>query len=485
MDKSFIDIKRKELKEESVVSRIEHNNEFTISLNEGEAISQGKRCMDCGVPFCHNACPLGNYIPEFNTAVSKKLWEKAYNSLSQTNPFPEFTGKICPAPCENACVSSINETPITIEYLERKIAEKAYDKGWIKPIEPKIKNPQKIAIVGSGPAGLSACHFLTEAGFSVEVYERQDRLGGLLMYGIPNYKLEKKYIEKRISILKDSGVIFHTNINIGEDITLEELSNGFDAILLTIGATKPRDLPAKGRDLNGIYFADPFLKSHTKFVLGDTKEPEINVHGKNVIIIGGGDTGSDCLGTSIRQKAKSVVQFEIAKKPPEIGKYPKADERPQVSLWPDWTYMYRKSSSHQEGGESFYAVQTKGFESDSKGQLTGLTTEELSWEALRPYTRAKFTPIPKSEKTWECDIVLLAIGYISSDNNIFKEGYSDIKFKQNGLIWTDQNYQTSKKKIFSAGDMRKGQSLVVWAIQEGREAAFAIEKFLYSEANKS
>jgi glutamate synthase (NADPH/NADH) small chain len=456
-------------------TRIEDYKELYLEFSEEKVTTQAARCMDCGVPFCHNGCPLGNIIPEFNEAVYQKNWEEAAEILTSTNNFPEFTGRICPAPCEASCVLGINKPPVTIEEIEKSIAEVAFEKGYIKAIIPKVRTGKKVAVVGSGPAGLAAAAQLNSAGHSVTVFERADKIGGLLRYGIPDFKLEKWVIDRRLKIMEEEGIEFKTNANVGKNIKVKELVKDYDAIVLAGGSTVPRDLPIPGRHLKGIYFAMDFLTQQNGRVSGKTFKPEEELFatGKNVIVIGGGDTGSDCVGTSNRHKAKSVTQIELLQKPPA--------ERNETMPWPNWPTILRTSTSHEEGCDRNWAMFTKEFIGDENGNLTGLKVAEMGWSKPEEGKMPKYQEMPGTERILPCELALLAIGFIHPQH----EGMLNelgIDYDDRGNVKaTEGSYQTSIQKIFAAGDMRRGQSLVVWAIAEGREAARNVDKFLVGE----
>jgi glutamate synthase (NADPH/NADH) small chain len=440
--------------------------------------------MNCGIPFCHNGCPLGNVIPEFNDAVYRKAWQDAYEILVTTNNFPEFTGRICPAPCETSCVLGINQPAVTIEEIEKHIIEIAFEKGFVKAKQPNIRTGKNIAIVGSGPAGLAAAAQLNSAGHSVTVFERDDAPGGLLRYGIPDFKLEKWIIDRRINILEQEGIVFRCNTNVGVDISTSELMRDFHAIVLSGGSTIPRDLPVPGRDLKGIYFAMDFLKQQNKRVShkpagssaahsthGTPPEPaDIFATNKNVIVIGGGDTGSDCVGTSNRQQAMSVTQFELMPKPPHT--------RTATMPWPTYPMTLKTSSSHEEGADRHWAIATKEFIGDDNGNLKALKTVTLEWQSAADGKPAQFAEVPGSEKELPCELALLAMGFVHPQHQgLLKE--LDVELDDRGNVKaTEKNYQTNIAKVFAAGDMRRGQSLVVWAISEGRECARKVDEYL-------
>ncbi|OUT98371.1 MAG: glutamate synthase [Flammeovirgaceae bacterium TMED32] len=443
--------------------RIKDYKEFYVPHSEELTKNQASRCMDCGVPFCHKGCPLGNIIPDFNDAVHNDDWNRATDLLLETNNFPEFTGRICPAPCEGACVLGINKSPVAIEHIEKSIIEKAFESGKIQPNPPIKRKLSSVAVIGSGPAGLAAGDQLNKAGYQVTVFERDEKIGGLLRFGIPDFKLEKWVVERRVNLLMAEGITFKTNIEVGVDLSISDLKNQFTAILLATGATIPRDIDISGRNLKGIHFAMDFLTQQNKRVseLGFDKE-DLFATGKNVIVIGGGDTGSDCIGTSNRQGAKSVTQFELLDKP--------GSSRGIRNPWPEWPLVLRTSSSHEEGVDRAWSVLTKSFIGDENGNVSGLKTIKVVWE------NGKFDEIPDTEKIYPCDLVLIAVGFVHTQ----KEGLLDqlkINLDERGNVKA-QNYKTNLDKVFTAGDMRRGQSLVVWAIQEGREAARALDQNL-------
>lgn len=436
--------------------------------------NQASRCMSCGVPFCHNGCPLGNIIPEFNEAVHEQDWEEAAEILSSTNNFPEFTGRICPAPCEASCVLGINAPPVTIENIEKHIAEVGFEKGYIKANPPQQRTGKTVAVIGSGPAGLAAAAQLNKAGHTVTVYERNTRIGGLLRYGIPDFKLEKEVVDRRVELMEAEGIIFKTNANIGVNVDAQELVNNNDAVVLCGGSTVPRDLPIDGRDLNGVHFAMDFLEQNNKRVAGDKIDAtdEILASGKDVVVIGGGDTGSDCVGTSNRHKAKSITQIELLSKPPE--------GRAEHTPWPLWPMMLRTSSSHLEGCERNWSLMTKAFIGDSKGNLKALQIVDIQWQMNAETGRNEIIEREGSSREIPCDLALLAIGFVHPQ---FK-GMLDqlgVDVDQRGNV-VDDGYKTNQDKVFVAGDMRRGQSLVVWAISEGREAARKVDVFLMGES---
>ena len=466
----FKELKREDEEYTSVKNRVQHYKEFTIPLKEKNITNQGSRCMDCGIPFCHSACPLGNLIPDFNHMVHQEEWQKASWILHSTNNFPEFTGRLCPAPCEKACVLGIIDKPISIENIEKNIVEIAFKEGWIKPQPPKIRTNKTIAIIGSGPAGLAAAQQLNRAGHTVTVFERDDEIGGLLRYGIPNFKLEKEIIDRRIAILKAEGITFKTNINVGINYDVKKLK-AFDAVVLCGGATKRRSLPTQGINANGVVQAMDFLTQQTKVIFNKNVKDQILATDKNVIVIGGGDTGSDCIGTSNRQGAKSVINFEIMPKPPIV--------RSEKTPWPYWPLQLKTSSSHKEGCDRNWLVNTKEFISDDKGNLTALKTVEVEWEII-PGQRPKLIEKPNSEKIWPCDLALLALGFTGPESTLADQLGIQLDNRSN---YQATNHQTNIPNIFTAGDMRRGQSLIVWAISEGREAAYQVDTYLMGKSN--
>ncbi len=469
----FLEYERKVDQYEAVAKRVKHFKEFTIPLKEKELKEQGARCMDCGIPFCHSGCPLGNLIPDFNDAVYRGKWEQAAAILHATNNFPEFTGRLCPAPCEEACVLGINEDPVSIENIEKHIVETAFEKGWIKAIPPAKRTTKKVAVIGSGPAGLAAAQQLNRAGHRVTVYERDEKPGGLLRYGIPDFKMEKYVIDRRLSVLEEEGIEFRCGVHVGVDLPTKKLQSEFDAILLCGGATVRRKLPIKGAELNGVVQAMDFLAQNNRRVAGTNRfENELLASEKQVIVIGGGDTGSDCIGTSFRQGAKSVVNFEIM---------PKASTgRPENQPWPFWPMRLRSSSSHKEGAERVFSISTKEFIADGKGNVKALKTVEVAWEQ-EPGQRPVLKEVPGTEREWPCDLVLLALGFTGSEMTIADELDLETDPRTN-IKASVANYKTNVPGVFVAGDQRRGQSLIVWAISEGRQAAHHVDTFLMGES---
>ncbi|MBI1770600.1 MAG: glutamate synthase subunit beta [Bacteroidetes bacterium] len=464
----FLETNRQLPHKRDVRERVKDYFEVESAVDQSLTEKQASRCMDCGIPFCHHGCPLGNIIPEFNDAVYQQNWKLAYEILSLTNNFPEFTGRICPAPCEASCVLGINKPAVAIEYIEKTIIEKAFEEGYIKPQIPSHRTGKKIAIVGSGPAGLAAAAQLNCAGHWVTVFERADEIGGLLRYGIPDFKLDKRILERRLAVMNEEGIKFQTNVNVGVTPSTHELTDSFDAILLCCGSTVPRDLAIKGRELKGVHFAMDFLVQQNRRVNGKKiGEQEIWATDKNVIVIGGGDTGSDCVGTSNRHGARSVTQIEILAKPPK--------DRNETMPWPSWPMILRTSTSHEEGCERQWSIVTKEFIGDKKGNLKALKIVEIEWE-----NKTSFKEILGSEREIPCELALLALGFLYPQH-IGLLDQLKVDYDERGNVKCSR-YQSSQEKIFAAGDARRGQSLVVWAISEGREAANAVDKYLMGES---
>jgi glutamate synthase (NADPH/NADH) small chain len=458
----------------TVENRLTNYKEFTIPQKEKQAKNQGARCMDCGIPFCHSGCPLGNLIPDFNDSVYRGKWEKAAKILHSTNNFPEFTGRLCPAPCEEACVLGINEDPVSIENIEKNIVETAFKSGWIVAQPPKQRTDKTVAVIGSGPSGLAAAQQLNRAGHSVTVFERDAKVGGLLRYGIPDFKLEKSIIDRRISILEEEGIIFKTNAHVGKNISVEILKDEFDAIVLCGGATKKRNIPIEGAHLKGVHQAMDFLKQNNQYVNGLLEFKNIlSAKDKNVVVIGGGDTGSDCIGTSNRHGAKSVTNFEILNKP--------TTGRPTQQPWPYWPMRLKTTSSHKEGVKRFWSVSTKEFLGDKNENLTGLITVEVEW-IFKKGERPQLKELPNTEKKWDCDLALLALGFTGPEKTLIEQFGLETDFRNN-VKATVSDYKTNVIGIFTAGDMRRGQSLIVWAISEGRQVAHHVDAFLMGRSN--
>ena len=470
----FLELDRQVESYRDVGVRINDYDEiFSGTHNLDQLQEQGSRCMDCGVPFCQstNGCPIDNLIPEWNDLVYNNEWQEALERLEKTNNFPEFTGRVCPAPCEGSCVLGLNNPAVTIKNIELAIVDKGFEEGWIKVREVESRSGKKVAIVGSGPAGLAAADDLNQMGHSVQVFERSDRIGGLLMYGIPNMKLGKDIVDRRIQLLKQEGIQFITNTDVGKDISTRELQEKFDALIFTTGATQARDLPAENRDAIGIYPAMEYLTSNTKSLLdnGYPDESELSAKGKNVIVIGGGDTGTDCIGTSVRQGAKSIINFELMSRPPE--------NRSENNPWPEWPVIYRVDYGHEESSEVFgedprhYQLLTKSFIKDSDGYVKGVRTINVD------FNNGKLLEIEGTEKIWDAELVLLSMGFVSPEHYLSED--ADIELDQRGNYQAIHgDYSTSKEGIFSAGDCRRGQSLVVWAINEGRGVAKSTNNFL-------
>lgn len=484
----FLEFNRELPGKRPVEERVKDYNEFVHRYTDEKLNQQASRCMDCGVPFCHSGCPLGNFIPEFNDAVYRKDWEEAYQVLSSTNNFPEFTGRICPAPCESACVLEISQPAITIEEIEKHIIEIAFEKGLVKTHKPALRTGKKIAVIGSGPAGLAAAAQLNYAGHSITVFERDDRPGGLLRYGIPDFKLEKWVIDRRIALMEEEGIIFKCNANVGANIRINDILREFHAVVLAGGSTIPRDLQIPGRHLKGIHFAMDFLTQQNKRLTPrrSPAEPERGVAyssnvdevlatDKNIIVIGGGDTGSDCIGTSNRHGAKTITQFELLPKP--------ASDRTAYMPWPTYPMILKVTSSHEEGAERHWAIATKEFIGDGDGNLKGLKVVDLEWKLATDGTTAGFIEIAGTEKELPCELALLAMGFVHPQHEgLLNELGVDLDERGN-VKATEKNYQTNIAKIFSAGDMRRGQSLVVWAISEGRECARKVDEFLMGSSS--
>ncbi|MEY3969124.1 MAG: hypothetical protein RL617_137 [Pseudomonadota bacterium] len=479
----FMELARVEEGYQEPSSRVKHYKEFVIGLSEDQAHQQAARCMDCGIPFCNNGCPVNNIIPDFNDLVFQSQWRAALDVLHSTNNFPEFTGRVCPAPCEAACTLNINSDAVGIKSIEHAIIDRGWKEGWVKPIPAAKKTGKHVAVVGSGPAGLAAAQQLARAGHAVTVFEKNDRVGGLLRYGIPDFKMEKSHIDRRVEQMQAEGVVFKTSVLVADlpkdtkvtnwassSISPKDLLAEFDAVLLTGGAEQPRDLPVPGRELKGVHFAMEFLPMQNKVNAGDSFPNQIRADGKHVIVIGGGDTGSDCVGTSNRHGAKSVTQFELMPMPPE--------QEDRSLTWPYWPYKLRTSSSHQEGCDREFAIATKEFVGES-GRLTGLKACNVQWKD------GKMQEVPGTERTLPADLVLLAMGFVSPVGSVVQAFGVDLDNRGNAKSGTEgeRSYFTNVPKVFAAGDMRRGQSLVVWAIREGRQAAQSIDAFLMGSSN--
>ncbi|GAB3566878.1 glutamate synthase subunit beta [Spirosoma luteolum] len=476
----FLEFTRELPKKRDPQQRINDYKEIEMPFSEQDSQRQAARCMDCGTPFCHSGCPLGNIIPEFNDAVYEQNWAYAYDILATTNNFPEFTGRICPAPCEASCVLGINKPPVAIEFIEKSIAEVAFERGYVVPRPPKVRTGKQIAVVGSGPAGLAAAAQLNKAGHTVTVFERADQIGGLLRYGIPDFKLEKWTIDRRLAVMEAEGIQFKTGVNVGVDVKANDLLEQFDLVMLTGGSTVPRDLPIPGRDLKGVYPAMEFLSQQNK---RNAERPvevdhrgmpyadgELLATGKNVVVIGGGDTGSDCVGTSNRHGATSITQIELMPMPPK--------ERATNTPWPNWPMMLRTSTSHEEGCERHWSINTKAFIGDENGNLKALRLVDLAWK--NENGRMQMVEMPGTERDVPCELALLAAGFLHPQH----EGLLDelgVEYDERGNVKATNYQATTNPRVFVAGDMRRGQSLVVWAISEGREAARAADCYLMGE----
>ena len=468
-----------------VEERVKDYNEFINRYSDEQLNKQSARCMNCGIPFCHNGCPLGNVIPEFNDAVYRKNWEEAYDILKSTNNFPEFTGRICPAPCETACVLGINQPAITIEEIEKHIIEIAFEKGLVKPQKPTLRTGKKVAVIGSGPAGLAAAAQLNYAGHQVTVYERDEKPGGLLRYGIPDFKLEKWVVERRVALLEEEGVVFKCHSNVGVNVRVNDLLREYHAIVLAGGSTVPRDLAIPGRDLKGVHFAMDFLKQQNKRNYQSDplafKEIESNVvgeniltTGKNVVVIGGGDTGSDCVGTSNRQGAVSVTQFELLPKPPA--------QRTDFMPWPSYPMVLKTSTSHEEGCERHWAIATKAFIGDEQGNLKALQIVDLEWSSGADGRPSQFKEVAGSVREIPCERAFLAMGFLHPQHKGLLEELGVDLDERGNVRAGEKSFQTNIPKVFTAGDMRRGQSLVVWAISEGRECARKVDEYLMGQS---
>ena len=464
----FIEIARKKQPSRPVAERLKDWNEVYLPYPDEALRQQGARCMDCGIPFCHQGCPLGNLIPDWNDLVYRDRWQAAIERLLATNNFPEFTGRLCPAPCEGSCVLNINDDAVTIKAIENQIIERAWAEGWVKAHPPATRTGKRIAVVGSGPAGLAAADQLNKAGHWVTVFERADRIGGLLRYGIPEFKMEKRVLDRRLALMEEEGVRFRTRAHIGVEIPSDELRREFDAIVLAGGSTIPRDLPIPGRSLQGIHFAMDYLTLQNRRCEGDTVSESdfISAAGKRVVIIGGGDTGADCLGTVHRQGATSVHQFEVLPKPP--------DTRAENNPWPQWPQIFRVSGAHEEGGERLYSVSTSEFVGDGDGRVQSL--RGVSVVPAQENGRMVFKNVPGSDFSLECELVLLAMGFTGPERSVVDQ--LGVKLTDRGTVWRDEQWMTSVPGVFTAGDMQRGQSLIVWAIAEGRSAARGVDQWL-------
>ena len=482
----FLEFTRELPSKRPVQERRNDYKEFVNLYKDQQLNQQAARCMNCGIPFCHHGCPLGNVIPEFNDAVYRQNWQEAYDILTSTNNFPEFTGRICPAPCESSCVLGINQPAVAIEEIEKHIIEIAFEKGLVKARKPSVRTGKKIAVIGSGPAGLAAADQLNAAGHTVTVFERDDQPGGLLRYGIPDFKLEKWVVARRIRLMEEEGIVFKCNANVGVNVSINDLLREYHAIVLAGGSTIPRNLPVPGRELNGVHYAMDFLKQQNKRVSkldplavptipgGSPITEDILATGKNVVVIGGGDTGSDCVGTSNRHKALSVTQFELLPKPPE--------SRTSYMPWPTYPMILKTSSSHEEGVERHWAVATKEFVGDGKGNLKALKIVTLEWKMTDEGRAAQFVEVPGSEKILPCELAFLAMGFVHPQHEGLLQELGVELDERGNVKATEKDYQTNIAKVFTAGDMRRGQSLVVWAISEGRECARRVDEYLIGQS---
>jgi glutamate synthase (NADPH) small chain len=465
----FLEIARQKQPARPATERLRDWREVYLPHDERVLRAQASRCMDCGIPFCHQGCPLGNLIPSWNDLVYRDSWRTAIERLHETNNFPEFTGRLCPAPCEASCVLGISDAPVTIKGTEVAIVDRAFAEGWIVPRPPAWRTGKRVAVVGSGPAGLAAADQLNRAGHRVIVFERADRAGGLLRYGIPEFKLEKRLLDRRIGVMEAEGVVFRTGCSVGVDVTAEDLLDDFDAIVLATGATVPRDLNVPGRDLAGVHFAMDYLTPQNRRCEGDDLDV-ISAAGKPVVIIGGGDTGADCLGTALRQGAAAVRQLELLPRPP--------DERAADNPWPEWPRIFRVSSAHEEGGERLFSVSTESFVGDDEGRVRALRGVRV--EPVTAGGRTTFAPVPGSGFELPAELVLLAMGFSGPETGPLRQ--FGVRLTERGTVWRDENWMTSVPRVFTAGDMQRGQSLIVWAIAEGRSCAHGVDLFLMGES---
>jgi glutamate synthase (NADPH/NADH) small chain len=470
----FLEVERKKAPARPVAERLRDWREVTLPYPEAELRDQGARCMDCGVPFCHMGCPLGNINPDWNDCVYRGQWGAAIDRLAATNNFPEFTGRLCPAPCEGSCVLGVNDDPVTIKAIEAAVIERAFADGRMGPRPPSVRTGKRVAVVGSGPSGLATADQLNRAGHLVTVFDRADRAGGLLRYGIPEFKLEKRVLDRRLAIMEAEGVTFRTGVHVGVDLPAAELRGAFDAVVLAGGARSPRDLQVPGRELKGIHFAVDYLTLQNRICAGDhvPADQMITAKDRRVVIIGGGDTGADCLGTALRQGARSVHQFEVLPRPP--------DGRTAENPWPQWPNIFRVSSAHEEGGERLYAVSTQRFIGDEQGRVRRL--HAVSVGLVTEGGRMSFKPVPGSDFELDADLVLLAMGFLGPERQGLLEQLG-VRLTERGTVWRDAHWMTSVPGVFTAGDMQRGQSLVVWAIAEGRTAARGVDRFLMGRSD--
>ena len=470
----FIEIHRKKAPTRPVAERLKDWNEVYLPYPQDQLQQQGARCMDCGIPFCHQGCPLGNLIPDWNDLVYRDRWATAIDRLHATNNFPEFTGRLCPAPCEGSCVLGIHDDPVTIKSIEVAIIERAFQEGWVKPSPVLVRTGKRVAVIGSGPAGLAAADQLNRAGHLVTVFEKSDRIGGLLRYGIPEFKMEKKFLNRRLDLMTAEGVEFRTSVNVGVDMTAAQLKERHDAVVLAGGAGMPRDLPVPGRELKGIHFAMEYLTLSNKRVEGDAIPDDrfISAKGKRVVIIGGGDTGADCLGTVHRQGALSVHQFELLPKPPDV--------RSADNPWPLWPNVFRVSGAHEEGGDRVFSVSTQRFSGDQQGHVKTLHGSKV--ELVRKDGKMSFEPMPGSRFEMDVDLVLLAMGFLGPERQGLLSDFG-VTLTDRGNVARDERWMTNVPGVFTAGDMQRGQSLIVWAIAEGRSAARGVDLFLMGKSD--
>jgi glutamate synthase (NADPH) small chain len=464
----FLELQRIQEAAEMPRERVKHYREFVLTLADEAASKQGARCMDCGIPFCQSGCPVNNIIPDWNDLVYRAQWKRALDVLHSTNNFPEFTGRVCPAPCEAACTLNINNDPVGIKSIEHFIIDKGWEEGWVLPLPPARKTGRRVAVIGSGPAGLACAQQLARAGHDVVLFEKSDRIGGLLRYGIPDFKMEKHLIDRRMAQMSIEGVEFRPNVNVGRDVAAKDLMAEFDAIVLSGGAEQPRDLPVPGRELAGVHFAMEFLPQQNKVVAGDGVPQQIKATGRHVVVIGGGDTGSDCVGTSNRHGAASITQFELLPQPPE--------QENRTLVWPYWPVKLRTSSSHEEGCQRDWAVATRRFEGRD-GRVEKLVAVRVEWQK-EPNGQMRMVEVPGTEFEMKADLVLLAMGFTGPSSGGLIEQFAVARDPRSNVQASTDDYRTTVDKVFAAGDMRRGQSLVVWAIREGRQCARSVDEYL-------
>jgi glutamate synthase (NADPH/NADH) small chain len=470
----FLEIGRQKQPTRPVAERLRDWREVYLPYEPPALAGQASRCMDCGIPFCHQGCPLGNLIPTWNDLLYRDRWREANDRLHATNNFPELTGRLCPAPCEGSCVLGLNDAPVTIKAAESAIVDRAFSEGWITARPPARRTGKHVAVVGSGPAGLAVSDQLNRAGHTVTVFERADRIGGLLRYGIPEFKLEKKVLDRRVALLAAEGIVFRTGCQVGIDLSADDLLSDFDAVVLAGGSTVPRDLRVPGRDLDGVHFAMDYLTAQNRRCAGDDLSPGemLSAEGKDVIIIGGGDTGADCLGTALRQNAKSVRQLELLPRPP--------DSRGPDNPWPQWPQIFRVSTAHEEGGERMYSISTQAFVGDETGRVTALRAARVEPSVVNG--RTVFQPVPGSDFELPAGLVLLAMGFTGAERTGLLEQFG-VRITDRGTVWRDQAWMTNVPGVFTAGDMQRGQSLIVWAIADGRSCARGVDQFLMGDSD--